>query len=90
MISNESIKKDLETMEIAETQNLTKGFVTAKYKKLAKVMHPDKPGGNTGEFQELFNAYRRIVKYIEEEINKKCTYEYEEGGNIRKMKEGEI
>ena len=32
---------------------------------MARVRHPDKPGGNTIAFQELLNAYRRIIDYIE-------------------------
>ena len=41
--------------------------MTAKYKKLAKERHPDKEGGNTGEFQELLNSYRRIIRFLGEE-----------------------
>ena len=40
--------------------------MTAKYKSLAKEIHPDRPGGVTSEFQELLNAYRRIIKHLEE------------------------
>ena len=66
MDSKEQMKKDLETLKIDESQDITKQYVTAKYKKLAKEIHPDRPGGVTSEFQELLNAYRRIIKHIEE------------------------
>ena len=39
-------------------------IVTTKYKRMAKVVHPDK-GGNDCDFQELLNAYRRVVRYVE-------------------------
>ena len=63
------IKDDLVIMDIKEEQILTKDYVTSKYKKLAKIRHPDKEGGNTGEFQVLFNAYRRIIKYLDDMEN---------------------
>ena len=72
----EQFKDDLKMLEIGEDQNLTKRYVTGKYKKMAKIMHPDK-GGTKNDFQELQNAYNRIIKYIEEHQNKEA-YEEEE------------
>ena len=66
MDSKEQMKKDLETLKIDESQDITKQYVTAKYKRLAKEIHPDRPGGVTSDFQELLNAYRRIIKHLEE------------------------
>ena len=67
---NDVIKEDLKTLEINEEQNLTERFVNAKFKRRARKVHPDKPGGNTQEFQELQNAFKRIIKYIQEEAKK--------------------
>ena len=69
MSSRANIKKDLETLKIKEDQDISIDYVTAKYKRLAKEIHPDRPGGVTSEFQELLNAYRRIIKYLEEHPN---------------------
>ena len=74
MDKQEQLKKDLEVMEISEVENLTTRFVTAKYRRLAKERHPDRDGGNTGVFQELQGAYKRIIRYLEELEN----YEEEE------------
>ena len=69
MNTNEQFEKDLETLkiEIIDKCKITKRFVTAKYKRLAKITHPDKPGGVKELFQELLDAYRRVIKYLEEE-----------------------
>ena len=67
---NDVIKEDLKTLEINEEQNLTERFVNAKFKRRARKVHPDKPGGNTQEFQELQNAFKRIIKYLQEEAKK--------------------
>ena len=69
MYPKEQFEKDLETLQIKveADQVITKKFVTAKYKNLAKSMHPDKPGGEKEAFQELLNAYQRVIKYLEEE-----------------------
>ena len=64
-MSQEMIKEDLKTLEIDESQDLNFKYLTAKYKKLAKLRHPDREGGNTEEFQKLSNAYCRFIKYIE-------------------------
>ena len=70
MAINEDIKEDLKTLEINEEQTLTEGFVNAKFKRRARIVHPDKPGGNTQEFQKLQNAFKRIIKYIQEKAKK--------------------
>ena len=62
------LRADLETLQIDErTENITVGFVTAKFKKLAKQRHPDKKGGSNVAFQDLQNAYKRIIKHIEKD-----------------------
>ena len=76
--NNEQFKSDLETLDISENQVLTKSYVTSKYKKMAKIVHPDKAGGSTVDFQELKNAYCRIIDYIETNQNKEA---YEEEDN---------
>ena len=40
--------------------------MTAKYKKLAKLRHPDREGGTTEGFQVLQSAYKRIIRYLEQ------------------------
>ena len=60
------VKDDLMIMNIDDSQELTKHHVTAQYKKLAKQRHPDKNGGTKEAFQELQNAYKRIIKFIED------------------------
>ena len=37
-----------------------------KYRQLSKEKHPDREGGITSEFQDLQNAYRRIISFIED------------------------
>jgi DnaJ-class molecular chaperone len=66
MSSREQLRDDLAIMNIDEDQELTKQYVTSKYKKLAKQRHPDKDAGTKSAFQELQNAYRRIIKHLEE------------------------
>jgi hypothetical protein len=63
---SEQLKEDFKTLKIDEDQTLTVKYVTEKYKNLAKIFHPDREGGNTGEFQLLLNAYRRVVQHIED------------------------
>ena len=52
-------------MDIEYENKITKRLVTAKYKKLAKLRHPDKDGGDKNAFQELQNAFRRIIAFLE-------------------------
>lgn len=66
MAGYDQMKEDLDILEIDENQELANKYVTAKYKKLAKIKHPDRDRGDTEEFQVLSNAYKRIIKYLEE------------------------
>ena len=66
MAQNVQIKDDLALLEIDENQELTIRYVTVKYKRLAKVVHPDRVRGDKCKFQEIQNAYKRIINYIEE------------------------
>ena len=62
------LKRDFETLGIEENEDtITVSFVSAKFKQLAKQKHPDKKGGRTVDFQDLQNAYRRIIKHLERE-----------------------
>ena len=63
------IVNDLKVLHIDDTENVTIKLVTTKYKTLAKVVHPDKIGGPAEAFQELLNAYKRVVEYIENNTN---------------------
>ena len=47
MLSFETVKEHLKTLNIDNTENITKRYVTTKYKRLAKTTHPDKEGGTT-------------------------------------------
>ena len=62
---NEQLIKDCETLDIQDIEKLTVRCLTLKYKKLAKQRHPDREGGNTVDFQDLQNAYKRIIKHLE-------------------------
>ena len=79
MNTREQFEKDLETLKIERDENckISKKFVTTKYKILAKVTHPDKPGGVKEVFQEILDAYRRIIKYIEDEENDDSEADFE-------------
>ena len=67
MTNQEQLVKDYELLEIDinTNENITERYVTLKYKKRARIVHPDKIGGNKSDFQELLNAYRRIIKHLE-------------------------
>ena len=69
MSYSDQIKADLKVLEIEGDNVLTSRFVTSKYKKLAKLLHPDRVGGEKCKFQELLNAYRRRISYIEDNQN---------------------
>ena len=73
----DTFKDDLKKLDISEDQELTKRYVTGKYKKMAKILHPDKAGGTDEDFQELQQAYGRLIDYIEENQNREA-YEEEE------------
>ena len=57
-------KEDLEVLNIKEENKLSSRLLTAKFKKLAKICHPDK-GGTKEAFQTLQNAYDRLTEYVE-------------------------
>ena len=65
-MSQNLLTEDLKLLDIDPSQELTSRYVTLKYKRMAKVLHPDKVGGDKCKFQELLNAYRRIIKHIED------------------------
>jgi hypothetical protein len=69
MYTEEQLKKDLVTLSIETWDNLSIRFVTLKYKRLAKERHPDREGGNKGEFQDLQNAYKRVIAYLEDAMD---------------------
>ena len=70
-------REDLVILEIDfdENENPSIRFVNLKFKKLALIKHPDKPGGTKEEFQVLINAYRRVIKYLEETDSQKANYD---------------
>ena len=60
-------KEDLETLDL-KGDNLSIKLLIGRFKKLAKIRHPDK-GGSKEAFQRLKNAYDRLLEYIESEKN---------------------
>ena len=64
MSDHSQIQKECDILGIDDIDNITIKFVTAKYKRRAKLVHPDK-GGKDCDFQELQEAYRKVVKYLE-------------------------
>ena len=66
MVNLDNLNKDLETLGISKETTLDIKLVTSQYKKLAKIIHPDRRG-NTEEFQELQNAFKRIIAFIEKQ-----------------------
>ena len=75
--SDIQIKEDLAVLEIKEGSNLTSGFLTSKFKKLAKTRHPDKKGGTKEAFQKLQNAYDRLTAMIDEKNDEESDDVYE-------------
>ena len=72
------LKEDFETLQIdGTTATITVKLVTTKYRKLAKQRHPDREGGSKVEFQDLQNAYKRIIKYLERTQEDPNDYEKE-------------
>ena len=69
MLSFETVKEHLKTLNIDNTENITKRYVTTKYKRLAKTTHPDKEGGTTASFQELKHAYKTVIDFIEDNLH---------------------
>ena len=74
-MSEEQLKKDYETLNIIDIENISVRFVTGKYKRLAKQRHPDKEGGTKVDFQELQAAYKRVITHLERTQGKKEDYE---------------
>ena len=79
MEDNQKFIEDLKILEITEVEKITTRFVTMKYRRLAKLRHPDRFGGQKEYFQELQGAYKRIIKYLEETMEKEseCEEDYE-------------
>ena len=78
MNSNSEISNDLKILQIDESEPLTIKLATSKYKKIAKEVHPDKIGGGpSNNFQELSNAYKRVIEYIEKVSNESSEVNYE-------------
>ena len=48
----DEFNEDLKKLGISEDQELTLRYVTGKFKKMAKILHPDK-GGTDEDFQTL-------------------------------------
>ena len=67
MVQYNEYKEDLATLDIKDITNLTSELVTSKYKKLAKIYHPDKKGGTKEAFQKLQNAYDRLSAMIDDD-----------------------
>ena len=70
----EGIKNDLVTLGLYVTKVESLTVIEAKlaYHKKARLTHPDKVGPKcTTQFQELGNAYQRILKYIIENLQSK-------------------
>ena len=65
MVNQEQLKEDYELLDIIDSDTITEKYVTLKYKRKAKIIHPDKVTGSTAGFQELLDAYRRIIKHLE-------------------------
>ena len=64
MYTKRELEHDLEILKIDKNEELTVKFVTLHYKRVAKEKHPDK-GGQSGLFQELQAAYKRVVEHLE-------------------------
>ena len=64
--SETQMKQDLATLEIPSGSNLTIKFLTLKFKKLAKIHHPDRKGGKKEAFQKLKNAYDNLIAMLDD------------------------
>ena len=64
--SEYQMKQDLATMDIEEGSRLTSNFLNGKFRKLAKIQHPDRKGGSKEAFQKLKNAYDRLTDMIDD------------------------
>lgn len=67
------IDQDLKMFGFANANDveLSKREVLKRYRKLAKINHPDRNGGTNEAFQDIQNIYRKIVDFLE----KKYTFE---------------
>ena len=66
-MNTEEIKRDLKTLNIEEESLLTITIseVNGAWRKAARKLHPDKAGDeSTSEFQDLSNAYQRVIKFL--------------------------
>ena len=78
---SDEVRKDLDNLRIeAENENnLTVELVKAAYRKTAMIVHPDKADPKnqvqvqeyTAAFQELGNAYERVLKYMIDNMQKR-------------------
>ena len=70
MYTKRELEHDLEILKIDKNEELTVKFVTLHYKRVAKEKTPDK-GGQSGLFQELQAAYKRVVEHLEADTSEK-------------------
>ena len=70
-------KEDLATLGIEAGSELTSSLVSAKYKKLARILHPDKKGGTKEAFQKLKNAFDRLAEVVDDKNYKESDDDYE-------------
>ena len=77
MRTQDQIKEELFVLGIDITAELTKKYVTAKFRKLAKKTHPDKAGGSKCDFQIVDAAYKKIIKFIEESEDQENEEDFE-------------
>ena len=75
--SEYQLKQDLTTMDIKDEANLTSMLLTLKYKKLAKIHHPDRKGVNKEEFQRLQNAFDRLIEMLDNGCYSESEEDYE-------------
>ena len=69
--------EDRQLLEIKEENNMSLKFLNAKFKKLAKLYHPDK-GGTKEAFQNLQNSYDRLTELVVNlESREENEYEHE-------------
>ena len=64
--SESQLKQDLATLDIDEGSSLTSNLLTSKFRKLAKIRHPDRKDGSKEAFQKLNNAYDRLTDMIDD------------------------
>ena len=73
---NDQIKADMETLGLScmDIKRINIRDVITAFRKKAQVLHPDRAGPeSTSSFQELSNAYQRILKIlVEYEKDKSC------------------